>query len=234
MEYDKVIALMPARFAARRFPGKLIADIGDRSVLKRTYDQVVMCDDIDELYVVTADDIIKDHCKTYDIPFLFFKGAYRCGTDRCVDAYRMKGLMGAILINVQAEQPFIDPDIISTLIKAMKADASIRVGSLMTISHCTSQDPNVVKVSVDDQGDAKTFTRALISGETYHQHIGVYGFRTEILTELSELSPSSAELKLSLEQLRWMDNGMSIRMIPVDHQPVSIDTPSQLLKIKST
>ena len=70
MEYDKVIALMPARFAARRFPGKLIADIGDRSVLKRTYDQVVMCDDIDELYVVTADDIIKDHCKTYDIPFL--------------------------------------------------------------------------------------------------------------------------------------------------------------------
>jgi len=213
MDHETVIALLPARFASKRFPGKLIADIGGVSVLKRTYDQVVKCGDIDELYVVTSDEILKDHCATHDIPLLFVKGDYLCGSDRCMDAYKSKNLEGAVLLNVQAEQPFIKPDILSALIAMMKSDNSISIGSLMSSAPCTSEDPNVVKVSIDESG--------------------FYGFRTEVLPDLMSLSPSSGELEHKLEQLRWMEHDYKIKMLSVDHNPVSIDTPSQLLKANS-
>jgi len=233
MDHETVIALLPARFASKRFPGKLIADIGGVSVLKRTYDQVVKCGDIDELYVVTSDEILKDHCATHDIPLLFVKGDYICGSDRCMDAYKSKNLEGAVLLNVQAEQPFIKPDILSALIAMMKSDNSISIGSLMSSAQCTSEDPNVVKVSIDESGFAQSFSRMLNPSLRSHQHIGVYGFRTEVLPDLMSLSPSSGELEHKLEQLRWMEHDYKIKMLSVDHNPVSIDTPSQLLKANS-
>ena len=184
--------------------------------------------------MVTADEIIRDHCDVYGMATIFQKGDYRCGSDRCIAAYGQNNLSGVLLLNVQAEQPFLDPNILSVLIEQMKSDKSIGIGSLMSSSQCDSADQHVVKVAVDEEGNALVFTRVLDASRTYHQHIGVYGFRTEMLPALSDLTPSPSEVEHSLEQLRLMHHDISIRMIAVDHEPISIDSPSQLLKIKSS
>jgi len=133
-----------------------------------------------------------------------------------------------IIINVQADQPFLDPDIITDLATAMRKDPDIEIASLMSADICENEVNHIVKVNVDEGGYARSFVRSPDAQEIYHHHIGVYGFRASVVQSLSELRPSKNELDLSLEQLRWMDAGYKIRMVAVDHHPHSIDVPEQI------
>jgi len=223
-----VIALIPARYDSKRFPGKLLSLYEGRSVLDHTYRRAVKCPDISACYVVTGDDIIADHCKSLEIPCLTTTDSYVCGSDRCIGAYQKFNLEGDILMNVQADQPLLDPKMLTDLIAYMKTSSEATICSLMSAEQCTSADSNVVKVSVDEAGCAVDFTRELAEGNTYHHHIGVYGFKSSVLADLSTYEPSTLEVERSLEQMRWLEKGHKIHMVAVDHHPQSIDTLEQL------
>lgn len=238
----KFIGIIPARYASTRFPGKPLAMLGDKTMIQRVYERAGMA--LDDVIVATDDDRIFDAVKGFGGKAVMTSASHRSGTDRCYEAFARSGSDADVVINIQGDEPFIDPRQIEAL-KSCFASPGVEIATLLRRfdpkrGYDALADPNTPKVVVDNNGDAIYFSRSVIPyvrgketsqwpGATeYFTHVGLYGYRSETLSRLVALPQSSLELAESLEQLRWLQNGYKIRTAVTDCETIGIDTPADL------
>ncbi|MFM8255749.1 MAG: 3-deoxy-manno-octulosonate cytidylyltransferase [Bacteroidota bacterium] len=232
----KVVALIPARYAASRFPGKLMQPLGNKTVIGHTVEATQATLLFDEVIVVTDSDEIEAEIKRIGAVCKRSTQVYESGTDRI--AAIAKEMEVDLILNVQGDTPFIKKEPLAALIKEF-TDTSVHVASLMQpIQHAKLvQEHSVVKVVTDLNNDALYFSRSPIpynrdksSSTTYYEHIGVYAFRKKALLEFTTWPVSSLESIEKLEQLRYLEHGVKIRMVKTDYSSIAIDTPEDLVR----
>jgi 3-deoxy-manno-octulosonate cytidylyltransferase (CMP-KDO synthetase) len=229
----KKIALIPARYASTRLPAKLVQELGGKSVIQRTYLSTVDTGVFDEVWVVTDHEQIEEQVKSVGGKVFFSTRAHESGSDRIAEA--LKTVNGDLIVNVQGDEPFQDPKSLQDLVKAFE-DPAVQVASLMcAITEEDAQNPNFVKLVLDSSSNAIYFSRSPIpynrervSGMRYWKHVGVYGYRREILEAFTQWPKSFLEQTEMLEQLRLVERGVKIKMVETDHQAVAIDTAEDL------
>jgi 3-deoxy-D-manno-octulosonate cytidylyltransferase len=233
----KLIAMIPARYGATRFPAKLMQDLCGKPVIVHTYERVADTRLFDEVYVVTDDDRIEKAIREVGGKVIRSKKEHNSGSDRLAEASR--DLDVDIIVNVQGDEPFTDKENLQKVIDIFVKDLtkSIAVASLM--ERITDPDdianPNNVKVVVNKFGEALYFSRNVIpfprdpnTKVFYYKHIGIYAYRKEALQQFTELPPSLLEGTEKLEQLRYLENGFKIRLALTDIPTIGIDTPEDL------
>lgn len=234
----KATAVIPARFAATRFPGKLMERLGGRTVIGQTYENTVSTGLFDKVWVVTDSDVIFREIEGSGGSALMSRGHHESGSDRIAEALEQIG--GDIIVNVQGDEPFVERAPLVGLLEAF-SDASVGVASLMHRIHLPEEiaNPNMVKVVTNRSGDALYFSRSPIpydrasSGSvSYFRHIGVYGFRRGVLLGFSKWPMGVLESAEKLEQLRYLENGVKIRMVETESAGMGIDTPEDLVRAK--
>lgn len=233
----KSIGIIPARYASTRFPGKPLALIGNKPMIVRVYEQAQKSM-LSKVIVATDNQQIRSTIESAGGEVIMTPANLQSGTDRCFDAYEKLNEIFDILINIQGDEPFINPENIDLLLmKLAKSPASI--GSLYTPFSEMSEviSSNRVKVTTDINGLALSFSRSVmpfnkikLKPEDYKKHLGVYGFKTNVINQLKSLKPSFLELAESLEQLRWLENGFDIVLAYCEEQGIAIDTPQDLKK----
>lgn len=232
------VAMIPARYAATRFPGKLMQQLGDKSVIAHTYLATQSNNIFDEVYVVTDSDIIEAEILKYGGKVLRSNKAYECGTDRI--AAVCQGFSASdIIINIQGDEPFTKATMLQSLVTYLQQNDDIQVASFMQVitDADTIHNPNTVKVVVDNQCRAMLFSRAAIPYHrdtdipaTYYKHIGIYGFKQAALLQFSQWPQSKYELIEKQEGMRFLENNMPIYMLETTEQIQGIDTPEDLIK----
>ena len=241
----KVLGVIPARFASTRFPGKPLAMIGNKSMIERVYQQAALANGLDAVIVATDDIRISDHVKSFGGEVVMTSTNHPSGTDRCAEAVSKFGKDWNAVINIQGDEPFIKPEQIDLLVDCF-SDVNVQIATLIKIIENTSEliNPNSPKVILKQNGDAIYFSRQPIpflkgieiaewfKNNTYYKHIGIYGYRTDILPILTKLPQGKLELAESLEQLRWIENGFTIRTKITDFETIAIDTPEDLNRAK--
>jgi 3-deoxy-manno-octulosonate cytidylyltransferase (CMP-KDO synthetase) len=233
---ESVVALIPARYAATRFNGKLLAPLGGKSVIWRTYESSVQTGLFNEVIVVTDSDLIYEEITRQGGKAVKSRREHESGTDRIAEA---AGAMKVdIILNIQGDTPFVKKEPLKLLLNEFK-DPSVRVGSLMQELKQQEyiDDPNYVKVAIDKNRNALFFSRSVIPYPrnkdrkiAYYEHIGVYAFRKQALLTFSSWSVSPLEDIEKIECLRYLENGVPIRMVVTDYMGVEIDTPEDLEK----
>lgn len=234
--------IIPARYASTRFPGKPLALIHGKPMIQCVYEAATQAD-VASATVATDDERIADCVKQFGGQVVLTSSNHPSGTDRCGEAARLLGLNADDnIINVQGDEPFITKEVINLLVKKLE-QPTISLATLTTPITDTKEigDPNKVKVVFDKFGKALYFSRHTIPylrndqqyTPQYYKHIGIYGYRNQVLQELIKLSESSLEKSEKLEQLRWLENGYSIYVAPCQYQGIGIDTPEDLANISS-
>ncbi len=237
----KIIAVIPARYASTRFPAKLMQDLGGKTVIVRTYEAAVNTQLFDEVFVVTDSDLIFDEILSVGGRAIKSVKEHESGSDRIAEA--VANLEVDIVVNVQGDEPFIDKESLASVIEVFKKDnqKTIDLASLMReITDLESiENPNNVKVVVDQNGLALYFSRSVIPypreknvGVRYFQHIGIYAFRKQALMDFYSLPMKSLEASEKLEQLRYLEFGKKIKMVETNHVSIGIDTPEDLEKAR--
>ena len=231
---NRAVALIPARYAATRFKGKLMADLGGKTVIRRTYESTVATELFDEVIVVTDSDTIYNEITEHGGKAVMSKQEHESGSDRIAEA--AKDMNADIIVNVQGDTPFVKKEPLQKLLMQF-GDSTVQVGSLMQElkEQQFIDDPNYVKVAVDKNNNALFFSRSVIPYPrnkditiTYYEHIGVYAFRKEALLNFTTWPLSPLEDAEKIECLRYLENGISIRMVITDYMGVEIDTPEDL------
>ncbi len=226
--------MIPARYAATRFPGKLMQVLGDKTVIRHTYDATVATGLFDEVIVVTDSDIIFTEITAAGGSAVLSKYEHESGSDRIAEAATEMEV--DIIVNVQGDTPFVKKEPLQKLLQQFD-DETVLVASMM--QELTKQeeidDPNFVKVAVDKNGNALFFSRSVIPyprdkdyPTTYYEHIGVYAFRKQALMNFTQWPVTPMEAAEKIECLRYLENGIPLRMIVVDYMGVEIDTPEDL------
>lgn len=232
----KKIAVLPARYAATRFPGKLMQLLGDKTVIARTYEATVATQLFDEVVVATDSAIIAEEIQRYNGRVVMTHSDHESGTDRIAEA--VKDLDVDVIVNVQGDTPFVNGPALQKLI-ALFEDPSVQVASLMDIISDSSalQDPNVVKVCVDKKMNSLFFSRSVIPyprnksiGITHYRHIGVYGFRKAAILQFTQWPITPLEDAEKIECLRFLEHGIPLRMALTTPMGVDINTPEDLEK----
>ena len=232
----KIGAFIPARYAATRFPAKLMQTLGDKTVIRHTYDNTVATRLFDAVYVVTDSEIIFNEITQHGGKAIMSKRSHESGSDRIAEA--VQDLDIDIVVNVQGDEPFVKRDPLEKVI-AVFSDTTVQVASLMQVLTDTTliQDPNYVKVAVDKNNNALFFSRSVIpyprsteSPITYYEHIGVYAFQKQALLNFTNSPMSPLEAAEKIECLRYLENGVSIKMVVTEYMGVEIDTPADLIK----
>lgn len=237
----KIIAVIPARYASTRFPAKLMQDLGGTTIILRTYQAAINTHLFDDVFVVTDSDIIYNEITNNGGKAIKSINEHESGSDRIAEA--VANLDVDIVVNVQGDEPFIDKDSLQQLISVYHADANnnIDLASLMREIKDESeiQNPNNVKVVVDQTNFALYFSRSVIPypreknvGVRYFQHIGIYAFRKQALLDFYALPMQSLEASEKLEQLRYLEFGKRIKMVETTHVGIGIDTPEDLEKAR--
>lgn len=230
----KAIALIPARYAATRFPAKLMQPLKGKTVIRHTYDNTVATGLFDEVIVATDSELIFNEITSHGGKAVMTSAAHESGTDRIAEASR--NLQADVIVNVQGDEPFVKKEPLQKLLEQFN-DASVQVGSLMQVlkDEKLIADPNYVKVCVDKKGNALFFSRSPIPYRrnknttiAYYEHIGVYAFRKQALSHFTAWPVSPLEDAEKIECLRYLENGVSIRMVVTDYMGVEIDTPEDL------
>lgn len=231
---EKIVAMIPARYAATRFPGKLMQMLGNKTVIRHTYDNTVATGLFDEVVVVTDSDIIFHEIISSGGRAMMSKRPHESGSDRIAEA--VADMQLDIVLNVQGDTPFIKKEPLAQLLKCFD-DNSVQVASMMQVLTKESEinDPNFVKVAVDKKMDSLFFSRSVIpyprdpgAAVTYYEHIGVYAFRKQALLDFTQWPISPLEAAEKIECLRYLENGIPLRMVVVDYMGIEIDTPSDL------
>jgi 3-deoxy-manno-octulosonate cytidylyltransferase (CMP-KDO synthetase) len=231
---DRAVALIPARFGATRFKGKLMADLGGKTVIRRTYESTLATGLFDEVIVVTDSDTIYNEITAHNGKAVMSKQEHESGSDRIAEA--AKEMNVDIVVNVQGDTPFVKKEPLEKLLQQF-GDKTVQVGSLMQElkEQQFIDDPNYVKVAVDKNNNALFFSRSVIPyprnkdiSITYYEHIGVYAFRKQALLDFTGWPVSPLENAEKIECLRYLENGVPIRMVITDYMGVEIDTPEDL------
>jgi len=232
----KIGAFIPARYAATRFPAKLMQALGEKTVIRHTYDNTVATGLFDQVYVVTDSEIIFNEITSHGGKAIMSKKEHESGSDRIAEA--IEDLAIDIVVNVQGDEPFVKKEPLEKLIAVFKDD-KVEVASLMqALTHSDLiADPNYVKVAVDKNSNALFFSRSVIPyprnteiAISYYEHIGVYAFKKQSLLNFTNWPMSPLEAAEKIECLRYLENGVSIKMVVSSYMGVEIDTPEDLIK----
>ncbi len=238
----RYIAIIPARYASTRFPAKPLALLGGKPVIQRVYEQVKKV--LTDVVVATDNERIYKTVEGFGGRAIMTREDHKSGTDRCYEAYQKVGKEFDVVINVQGDEPFIQPEQIRTLMACFD-DPQTQIATLVKpFTEADGlealQNPNSPKVVLSDDGRALYFSRSVIpflrgvepeqwlSKHTYYKHIGLYAYRAETLGEITRLPQSTLEKVESLEQLRWIDNGYIIKVGETNVETIGIDTPADL------
>ena len=231
----KIIGIIPARYASTRFPGKPLASIMGKTMIKRVYYQCLKSIYLDNLIVATDDERIYNEVKSFRGNVIMTSTEHLNGTSRCAEAISKLPEKYDYVINIQGDEPLIHPEQIDTLGKIFFKDADIEIATLVKKETDVSllENRHIVKAIVNKQFYAVDFKRELTTTENFlYKHIGIYGFQTNILQELVQLPPSENEIKYQLEQLRWLDNGYRIKAGLTEHESISVDVPEEVEKLE--
>ena len=230
----KYFALIPARYDASRFPGKLMQLLGDKTVIRQTYEATVATGLFQKVIVVTDSPVIFTEITAAGGEAVMSKHVHESGTDRIAEA--VYELDADVIVNVQGDTPFVKKDPLQKLL-AVFADPSVLVASMMqALTDPTDiADPNFVKVAVDNKMNSLFFSRSMIPfprdkniTAVYYEHIGVYAFRKKALLDFTTWPMTPLEMSEKIECLRFLENGVPLRMVVVDYMGVEIDTPGDL------
>lgn len=240
----KFIAIIPARYESSRFPGKPLVDMDGKPMIQRVYEQVKKS--IADVYVATDDERIMEAVESFGGKAVMTSVDHRSGTDRCNEAYKKIGQPFDVVLNIQGDEPFINPEQIDIL-KACFTDSSVEIATLVkpfdkNTEHNVLKNPSTPKVVISEKLEAIYFSRSIIpflrdaqepnwaSLHTFYKHIGIYGYRTDVLKQITQLLPGVLEQAESLEQLRWIENGYKIKVGITTFETIGIDTPEDLQK----
>jgi len=232
----KIVALIPARYAATRFPGKLMHLLGKKPVIRHTYDAALATGLFNEVAVVTDSEIIYKEIVSHGGSAIMSKKEHESGSDRIAEA--AENMNVDIIVNVQGDEPFVKKEPLQKLLLQFE-DPSVSVASLMQVLKEKSliEDTNFVKVVVDKKMNALYFSRSVIPFPrnknipiVYYEHIGVYAFRKQALLTFTKWPVSLLEDAEKIECLRYLENGVPIRMVETDYMGIEIDTPEDLEK----
>lgn len=240
----KYIGIIPARYASTRFPGKPLVKLGGISIIERVYRQVA--EHLDEVYVATDDERIEKEVLRFGGKVVMTSCEHRSGTDRCNEAYSKIGDGYDVVINIQGDEPFIQPSQLHT-IKYCFNDPTTEIATLVKPFTTTQsieelENPNSPKVVVDADMNAMYFSRSVIpylrgtdksqwlTKHTYYKHIGIYAYKADVLKRIAVMQQTKLELAESLEQLRWLENGVKIKVGITDTETIGIDTPEDLMR----
>ena len=237
----KIIAVIPARYASTRFPAKLMQDLGGKTVIFRTYEAAVNTGLFHDVFVVTDSILIYDEIISNDGKAIMSTKEHESGSDRIAEA--IANLEVDIVVNVQGDEPFINAEPLAKVIEIFRNDFgnTIDLASLMVEIQDPEeiQNPNNVKVVVDQNDFALYFSRSVIPyareinvGVRYMKHIGIYAFRKQALLDFYHLPMKSLEASEKLEQLRYLEYGKRIKMVETNHVGIGIDTPEDLEKAR--
>jgi 3-deoxy-manno-octulosonate cytidylyltransferase (CMP-KDO synthetase) len=232
----KKAAFIPARYAATRFPAKLMQLLGGKSVIRHTYDNTVATGLFDEVIVVTDSDIIFNEIVTHGGKAKMSIKPHESGSDRIAEAIADMDI--DIVVNVQGDEPFVQKEPLEKLLQVFEDD-NVHVASLMQVLTDTKSiaDPNYVKVAVDKNMNSLMFSRSPIPYHrdttitpTYYEHIGVYAFKKQALLNFSNWATTPLEAAEKIECLRYLENGVPLKMVVTEYMGVEIDTPEDLVK----
>lgn len=238
----KIIAMIPARYAASRFPGKLMKDLEGKPVILRTYEATVKTALFDDVYVVTDSDIIYNEIINNRGKAIMSKKEHECGSDRIAEAVEFMHDVD-IVVNVQGDEPFTEVESLKKLINVFEEDDKKEIDLASLMVHITDEEeinnPNTVKVIVDNNNFALYFSRSPIPYPRdksvqvkYYKHKGVYAFRREALLDFYRLPMLSLEASEKIECIRYLEYSKKIKMIETHVQGVEIDTPEDLERAK--
>ena len=239
--FMKFIGIIPARYASTRFPGKPLAEICGKTVIRRVYEQARKA--LDTVVVATDDERIYNDVESFGGKVVMTRPDHKCGTDRCLEAYqgittptwREQNDKDTVIINIQGDEPFIQPEQIEALMACFDrpdTDIATLVQPFAEDKNAI-ENPNSPKVNwnVETQ-EAKMFSRKVIAASDgkYYKHIGIYAYRADVLSKITALPQSPLEIAERLEQLRWLENGYKIRVGVTSQSTIGIDTPEDLEK----
>ncbi len=246
MNHINILGIIPARYASTRFPGKPLIDIAGKTMIQRVYEQANKA--LTNVYVATDDSRIFKTVNQFGGKAVMTSINHQSGTDRCNEALSIiekeEEKIYDVVINIQGDEPFVDPHLLDTLAGCFKSSAT-EIATLVKALEDTDDlwDPNKPKVVFNPSYEALYFSRSAIPylrqypkeewlrHHPYYLHIGLYAYRSDILREITHLSPSQLELAESLEQLRWLENGYKIAVRTVEYNSIGVDTPDDLDRI---
>ena len=235
----KIIAVIPARYAATRFPFKLMQPLGGKTVIRNTYENTVATNLFADVFVVTDHKIIFDEITNNGGKAIMSIATHESGSDRIAEA--VANMEVDIIINVQGDEPFVNKEMLQKLIQVFKDDVQNKIQVASPIKKFMDQaqitNPNIVKVAVDKNMNSLLFSRSVIPFNrdathtpTYYEHIGVYAFRKAALIQFTKWEMTPLEIAEKIECLRYLENGVQLRMIETFGDIVKIDVPEDLVK----
>lgn len=241
----KIIGIIPTRYNSTRLPGKLLIPILGKTLLQRTYENALLAKSLNSLFIATYEDQIHDHAKSFGGYVVRTHPNCTNGTD-CVAAAleQHPHLMEAdVIVNIQGDEPCLDPECIDLAVKALLADPAASVSTLVTriTNREDAMSSSIVKCVMDSQHNALYFSRTLIPSNKqngyqpntpYYRHIGLYAFRPEFLLEYPKLPPTPLQLEEDLEQLKILEHGYRIKVATVDRVSIGVDLPEDIQKIE--
>jgi len=230
-----IVALIPARYAATRYPAKLMQQLGNKTVIRHTYDNTLATGLFNDVWVVTDSPIIFNEITQHGGKALMSNKEHESGSDRIAEAAEQLDV--DIIVNVQGDEPFVQKQPLQKLLDAFRNDESVQVASLMQVltDEKLIADPNYVKVAVNNKMDALFFSRSVIPYQrdknvnpVYYEHIGVYAFKKQALLQFTKWPITPLEAAEKIECLRYLENGVPLRMVVTEYMGVEIDTPADL------
>lgn len=236
----KTLGIIPARYASTRFPAKALVDIYGKSMVQRVYEQAKKCAALNEVIVATDDKRIFDHVTSFNGKVLMTSTQHQSGTDRCAEVSAALPEFD-VIVNIQGDEPFINPDQISKVVASF-TDVKTVLATLVKKIESEEElvNTNTPKVVLNNRHEAVYFSRAVIpfvrgekienwlQNHIFYKHIGIYGYRADVLQAITQLPVSSLEKAESLEQLRWIENSYRIKVAETDIETLAIDTPADL------
>lgn len=236
----KIIAIIPARYQSNRFPGKPLALICGKPMIQWVYERTKQVQDIQNVYVATDDERIKECVESFDGKCLMTSSAHESGTDRLAECVELLGLDNTdIVLNIQGDEPLIKEDMILDLISTMVGNADMGTLKELIVSKDDIENTNIVKVVTDLQDNAMYFSRypipynrGKIDGINYYRHVGIYAYKVKFLRKFSKLPKSQYETIECLEQLRALENGYKIRVKETSSSSMGVDVPEQIQQVE--
>jgi 3-deoxy-manno-octulosonate cytidylyltransferase (CMP-KDO synthetase) len=238
---DQIWAVIPARYAATRLPGKPLVEIAGKPMIQRVWEQVRQAKNISRVVVATDDDRIRSVVEKFGGEAIMTRTDHATGTDRIAEVAASHD--AGIFLNVQGDEPLVSPEAVDALAEAISSDPEVQLATLAVALKTPADimDPNIVKVVLDFDDNALYFSRAPIpwvrdKGTATHarhlKHLGLYAYRRSALIEYNTLPPGDLERVEQLEQLRWLENGFKIRVAETEHDSVSVDVPEDVARIE--
>jgi 3-deoxy-manno-octulosonate cytidylyltransferase (CMP-KDO synthetase) len=232
----KIIGIIPSRYGSTRFPGKPLVDIDGKTMIRRVFEQASKAKSLSEVIVATDDERIFQEVKGFGGNVVMTAVTHKNGTERCAEVALTAD--ADVIINIQGDEPFIHPEQIDLLASCFE-NSETQIATLIKKQEWDDvlKNPARIKVVVNQKMEALYFSRSIIPNPisnfdpdifNFYLHIGIYGFRKNILLDVVKLPPSLLELAESLEQLRWLDFGYKIKCAVTEHESISVDTPEDL------